>query len=73
MTTKNIMDMDEGEIFENAKDLGWAITQILFLRREAKVAQAMITDLALPRSADLEGEVARLAEMTGQTILEELR
>lgn len=73
MTTKNVMDMDEGEIFESAKDLGWAVTQILFLRREAKVAQAMITDLALPRIADLEAEVARLEEMSGQKILEERR
>lgn len=62
MTGKNVMDMDEGEIFENAKNLGWAVTQILFLRREAKTAQAMITDLALPRIADLEAEVARLLE-----------
>jgi hypothetical protein len=73
MTTKNVMDMDEGEIFESAKDLGWAVTQILFLRREAKVAQAMIIDLALPRIADLEAEVARLKEMSGQQILEERR
>jgi hypothetical protein len=73
MTTKNVMDMDEGEIFESAKDLGWAVTQILFLRREAKVAQAMIIDLALPRIADLEAEVARLEEMSGQKILEERR
>jgi hypothetical protein len=73
MTTKNVIDMDEGEIFESAKDLGWAVTQILFLRREAKVAQAMIIDLALPRIADLEAEVARLEEMSGQKILEERR
>jgi hypothetical protein len=73
MTTKNVMDMDEGEIFESAKDLGWAVTQILFLGREAKVAQAMIIDLALPRIADLEAEVARLEEMSGQKILEERR
>jgi len=73
MTTKNVMDMDEGEIFESAKDLGWAVTQILFLRSEAKVAHAMIIDLALPRIADLEAEVARLEEMSRQKILEERR
>ncbi|MDD2904422.1 MAG: hypothetical protein PHU44_18495 [Syntrophales bacterium] len=70
MTAKSVIDMDEGEIFEKAKDLGWAVTQILFLKREAKLAQAMINDLALPRIADLEGEVARLKDLTAPKILE---
>jgi hypothetical protein len=60
---KSVYEMSEAEVREKAKDPGWAVTQILFLRGEAKTAQAMITDLALPRIADLEVEVAALREV----------
>ena len=60
---KSVFEMSEAEVREKAKDPGWAVTQILFLRSEAKTAQAMITDLALPRIADLEAKLADLREV----------
>ena len=60
---KSVFEMSEAEVREKARDPGWAMTQILYLRSEAKTAQAMITDLALPRIADLEAKVAAFMEV----------
>jgi hypothetical protein len=57
----SVMNMDEDLIRGRAwGDPAWAVQQILSLRSQLRTAEAAITDLALPRIAELEAERARL-------------